>query len=269
MPMEVWTVILVFVLLCGSIFGARLIRPRLPDSHRHHETVESLHLMITMLVTFAAVVLGLLIASASASYSNDVHDRDQYALLLTQLDGCLYDYGPAAADERDLVRDYTATVIATTWPHQKRPAGISYPSLIGMPRVGESTTLTQWLNQLYVDMRHLTPASPFQAGVLDDCLANYQSVMAMRRTVIWDDRPAFSIPFYVILTFWLMVVFTTLGLAAPPNRLSLIGMLLCAGSLSLAVFVISDLDHPYGGGLFTISSDDMRAALAQMMTLRR
>ena len=91
----------------------------------------------------------------------------------------------------------------------------------------------------------------------------------MRRTVIWDDHAAFSLPFYAILTVWLMIVFAILGLATPSNRVSLLGILLSAFSLSLAVFAISDLDHPYDGGLFSISSADMRAALAQMMALGR
>lgn len=269
MPVEIWTALVVFALLCASAAAARDIRPRLPSHHRERETIEGLHLMIGMLVTFAALVLGLLIASASASYTGDVHDRQQYSLQLAQLDRCLNDYGAAAIPQRDLVRDYTASVIASTWPNEERPAGITYPNLTGVPEVGESAMFTGMLNQLYLGIRHLTPANTFEAAVQQDCIGYYNNVMAMRRTVLWDDHASFSLPFYAILTVWLMIVFATLGLATPSNRLSLAGILLSAFSLSLAVFVISDLDHPYGGGLFSISSDDMRAALDQMMALGR
>ena len=269
MPTELWTALVVFALLCVSAAVARQIRPRLPAHHRERETIEALHLMIGMLVTFAALVLGLLIASASASYTGDVHDRQQYALELAQLDRCLNDYGPAATSERDLVREYTASVVASTWPNQPRPAGITYPDLTSVPQVGESAMFTTMLNQLYLGIRHLVPGNAFQAAVQQDCMANYNTVMTMRRTVLWDDHTSFSLPFYAILTTWLMIVFATLGLATPSNRLSLVGILLSAFSLSLAVFVISDLDHPYGGGLFSISSDDMRMALNEMMALGR
>lgn len=267
MPVEIWTAVIVFVLLCVSAGVASAVRPFLPAHHRAHETIEALHLMITMLVTFSALVLGLLIASASDSFKNDQHDRQQYALDLAQLDRCLFDYGPAATPERNLVADYTASVIATTWPDQKRPTGVTYPSLIGMPQVGESVSLTALLNQLELGIRHLTPANAFQAGVLQDCVMDYRTMMTMRRTVIWDDNDSLSFSFYAVLTVWLMIVFAALGLAAPSNRLSQAGILLCAVSLTLAVFMISDLDHPYGGGLFTISSGDMRAALAEMQAL--
>ena len=267
MPIEIWTALIVFALLCASAGGANAIRPYLPEHHRAPETVEALRLMITMLVTFSSLVLGLLIASSSAGFNSDLHDRQQYALDLAQLDRCLFDYGPEAAPERGLMRQYTATVIATTWPNQKRPAGITYPSLIGMPRIGESVSLTVLLNQLELGIRHLTPANAFQSGVLQDCVVNYRTVMTTRRIVIWDDDASLSFFFYAILTIWLMIVFMTLGLAAPNNLMSLAGILLCAFSLSLAVFMISDLDHPYGGGLFTIPSGQMRAALAEMQAL--
>jgi hypothetical protein len=64
--------------------------------------------------------------------------------------------------------------------------------------------------------------------------------------------------------FWLTVIFLALGLAAPHNRLALVGILLCAVSLSSAVFVIADLSRPYRG-LMAISSHDMRVALERMM----
>ncbi len=61
-----------------------------------------------------------------------------------------------------------------------------------------------------------------------------------------------------------MVIFATFGLVAPRNSLSLLGIVLCAISLSTAIFVISELSHPYTG-IFTIPSADMRTALADMM----
>src|SRR6185312_10357025 len=71
-------------------------------------------------------------------------------------------------------------------------------------------------------------------------------------------------PFFWILVFWLTVVFLTLGLAAPLNRIAAIGIVLCALSLTSAIFVITDLSRPYRG-LMIISSDDMREALAHML----
>ena len=67
-----------------------------------------------------------------------------------------------------------------------------------------------------------------------------------------------------MLVFWLVILFASFGLRAPPNLVivSIIG--LCALSVTSAVFVILDMDRAYGG-LFGIPSTAMRNALADMM----
>ena len=73
-----------------------------------------------------------------------------------------------------------------------------------------------------------------------------------------------SAPFYWVLVFWLTILFGSFGLRAPPNTLSIIVIALCAISVTSAIFVILDMDLPYGG-LFGIPSTSMRNALADMM----
>ena len=65
-----------------------------------------------------------------------------------------------------------------------------------------------------------------------------------------------------MLVFWLVILF--LGLSAPPDAMAVIVIALSAVSITRAVFVILDLDLPYGG-LFGIPSASMRNALADMM----
>ncbi len=50
--------------------------------------------MIGMLVTFTALVLGLLTASVKTAFDRAGRDLQDYALELTQLDQCLRNYGP-------------------------------------------------------------------------------------------------------------------------------------------------------------------------------
>jgi hypothetical protein len=71
-----------------------------------------------------------------------------------------------------------------------------------------------------------------------------------------------STPFDVILVIWLMIIFAVFGLVSPRNIVSLIGIVLVSISLSLSMFVISGLSHPY---FIAFPSDDMRAALASMI----
>jgi hypothetical protein len=260
--MEALSALAVFVLLTASALIGRYIRLRLPEDHRKRETIESMQIIIGMLVTFTALVLGLLTASVKTAYDRAGHDLQEYALDLTQLDRCLRNYGPGAEAARDILKGYTAGLIASTWTSEPPPIGVQDLNTSGVPQVGPSGVLGNALNQAYLEIRHLTPTNAFQSGVRDDCLVDFHTVLYGRKTAIEDDRLQISTPFDVILVVWLMIVFAVFGLVSPRNFVSLIGIILVSISLSLAMFVISSLSHPY---FIAFPSDDMRTALASMM----
>jgi hypothetical protein len=58
-------------------------------------------------------------------------------------------------------------------------------------------------------------------------------------------------------------VFGSFGLNAPRNVLSYTTIALGAVSIASAIFVILDLDKPFGG-IFSVSSQPMRDALTQL-----
>jgi hypothetical protein len=152
---EIASGLVVFVLLCASAGLGILIRPRLPEHHRTRETVELTQITIGLLVTFAAVVLGLLTASVKHGYDSAAQDRQHYALQLTMLDQCLRDYGPDAAKIRVDIQSYTAAVIASTWPDEPPPTGVQYPDVTSMPRVGETPILAVLIDR--IGLEHLHP----------------------------------------------------------------------------------------------------------------
>src|SRR5690242_3325266 len=83
---EITSALVVFVvLLVGTAIGW-FVKPLLPEEHRAHETVQLIQLVIGMLVTFAALVLGLLTASAKNSFDTVNNDFRAYASQLIQLD---------------------------------------------------------------------------------------------------------------------------------------------------------------------------------------
>lgn len=260
--MEAFSAFAVFLLLTVSALLGRFIRVRLPEDHRKRETIEAMQIIIGMLVTFTALVLGLLTASVKTAYDHAGHDLQEYALDLTQLDRCLRDYGPEADVARDTIKAYTAALIASTWTSEPAPSGVRYQSLSGASRVGPSRALGDTLNRAYLKIRQLNPANGFQSGVRDDCVTDFRTVLNGRKAAIEDDRLQISTPFDIILVVWLAIIFAVFGLVAPRNIVSLIGIVLCGISLSLALFVIGSLSHPY---FISFPSDDMREALASMM----
>jgi hypothetical protein len=261
---ETTSALVVFVLLLVGTGVGFFGKPYLPEEHRKHETMQLIQLVITMLVTFAALVLGLLTASAKNSFDTVGNGFRAYAAELIQLDTALRQYGPDADHARELLRSYTAAAIASTWPREEPPAG-SYPRMTSdlYHDKLEDVQLGDMLNASYVAVRELKPASSYQQTTLAECLARFERVIEARWILIEEAHSSISKPFLTTLTFWLMVIFLCFGLVAPRNALALVMIMLGAVSIASAVYVIVDLDTPLTGPIVS-SSQPMRDALAHL-----
>ena len=221
-------------------------------------------LAITLLVTFTAIVLGLLTTSVKAGFDNAYNARGDYAGQLAQMDRCLRDYGPETAPIRAQLRSYVGAVIASTWPDEPRPTGVTYPDTSKMPLTGEVPVLADLMNDVGLETRSLQPTDVVHKTLMAACVEQYHDLIQARWKVIEGARGSISTPFYWVLVFWLAILFGTFGLTATPNPMVVTVIALCALSITVSVFVILDMDEPYGG-LFGIPSTSMRNAFADMM----
>jgi len=261
---DLFSTFFLLVLLCVAALFGYWVKSRLPERHRSRDSFELVQLTINLLVTFTAIVLGLLTTSVKNGFDQAYSARGQYAAALAQMDKCLRDYGPETASMREDLRDYVAAVIASTWPDEKPPEGVRYPDTKGMPLTGESHTLGALIDDVGSKLRRLDPADRLHTHLQTVCEQQYSDLVKSRWTVIEQARASFSQPFYWMLVFWLLILFASIGLTAPANPVTVIVIILSAISITAAVFVIQDLDMPYGG-LFGIPSTSMRNALADMM----
>ena len=95
----------IVVLLCSSAGLGIFISPRLPPAQRARETVEMMTFAIGMLVTFAALVLGLIRASVKTGYDDAVHfARNTHCSSQNSTDVCA-NYGPGADAARAYIRE--------------------------------------------------------------------------------------------------------------------------------------------------------------------
>jgi hypothetical protein len=187
-----------------------------------------------------------------------------FAGQLVELDQCLRDYGPETAHMRQQFRGYVAAVLVSTWPDEPPPKGISHPDMSKDPVLGEGVSLTALLNTIRTEFRELSPKNAVQERVLADCAAEFSSFLRSRWDIIEESTNTISLPFYGVLSIWLVILFASFGLIARFNPVSGIIIVLSALSIAVAVGVISDLDQPYGG-LFSIPSTATRNALADMV----
>lgn len=258
-----WAFLLFAALVVSAGIGSYL-RSRLPAPHRSSETIDFLRIVTALLVTFAALVLSLLLASVRSSYDTAYRDRAHYAASLAGLDQCMRDYGPDLFGARAKLREYTAAVIVSTWPGEPLQEHVAIPDIKGIPRLGEAPSLAALMNGIGMDLAALTPSDALHKTLVARCRADFATVMAARWTVIEDVHGSLSPPFAAVLTFWLMLVFLSFGLQAPRNLLAVFVIAIAVVSVTSVTFVILDLDIPYGG-LFGVSSHTMRLALADML----
>ena len=252
-----------FFLLCAAASGGFVVKTWLPERHRSKDSFELVQLSINLLVTFTAIVLGLLTNSVKNGFEAAYTERGAYAASLVQLDHCLRDYGPETAAMQEQMRSYTAAVIATTWPDEPPPKGVKVPVTAGIPLTGESPRLGAILDKVGSELRRLEPTDPLHQRLQTSCLDLFGDMEKSRWRVIEQARASITQPFYWVLILWLVILFASIGLTAPPNPVTVIVVILSVTSIVSAVFVIQDLDMPYGG-LFGIPSTSMRNALADM-----
>lgn len=250
------------LLSASAVFGVKL-RGWLSEEHLSEQTMEALRLVTSLIVTFAALVLSLQLSSVKAGFDKAYRDRSADAAQLAQLDECLRSYGPGADPIRLDLRSYTAAVIASTWPHEPRPAGLAYPDTASMAREGADPALGALIGRIGRAVNGLAGSDTLQANVAAECRAANLQLQQRRWAVIEDVHGPISPLFTSILIFWLMLVFLSFGLQIPRKRLAAIVLAIGIISISTVMFVITDLETHYAG-LFGIPSTAMRDALASM-----
>lgn len=252
----------VLVLLMVSAAFGMFVKAHLAERHRSRETIELVSLVVTMLVTFAALVMGLLTYAVKGGFDRDNADMAAVAAQIVQLDQSLRNYGPGAMAARIALRRYTESVIASTWPNEPPPRVESHPILAQPINPGgmESPMLGIFLNGIGQAIRRFAPEDALHRGLAASCLANFHRLEAARWTLIEDAHPTISVPFYLVLVFWLVVIFVLFGLNAPSNLFVFIIITLSAISIASAMFVILEMDSPFTGYV-VVSSRPMRNAL--------
>jgi hypothetical protein len=261
---ELLTATALFALLLASSAVGLVIQPHLRDRHLSRDSIDAVRLIITMLVTFAALVLGLLTSSVKDTFDRDAQQLRSFGVELIQLDHRLREIGPAAEPARQLLGRYTAAAIASTWSRQEAPLG-DYPHVDTENRPNDigSDVLLAMLHRADTMIRTLPADSEAARSLRDGASAQMSSVLTQRWKLVELAHPSMSWPFMAVLLAWLAVVFLTFGLSSPRNGLVYAMIVLSGFSIASVVYVILDLDTPIGG-FVEISSQPMRDALRQM-----
>jgi hypothetical protein len=237
----------------GVVFGGALLgmtlRALLPEHHLSQDSKDVVKLGMGLIGTIAALVLGLLIASAKSSFDTQRNGLAQLSANLILLDRILAHYGPEAKECREQLRETVAAMLNEIWPEDRTQAGKVEP-----------TTASE---SLYERIQGLAPHTEAQRALQAAALKTGVDVAQARWLLSSQKGSAIPLPFLVVLVFWVALLFASFGLFARPNATVIVALLLCALSVAGAIFLILELDRPFDG-LIQLSSDPLRRALAQL-----
>jgi hypothetical protein len=262
---EIGYAVIALLAMLGCFGAGMLARRVLHERHRSHESIEAIRVVLTLLVTCAALVLGLLISGAKIRFDENGAGARALGIDITELDQQLREYGPQLDPLRaDLIR-YASAAIATTWPSEPPPPG-TYPRQLQSATSGsvESPELGGILSGIDLALRDLDPETRSHRALAASLRARSMALQQQRWDLIAEAAPSLSWPFLAMLIFWLSAIFGLIGFSSPQDRVLLVVTGVAAVSIASAIYLIVDLDTPLTGVL-QISSAPLRDALRHLM----
>lgn len=247
----------VAAIIFGCVFGGSLLgmllRTIVPASHLSQESKDVVKLGTGLIATMAALLLGLLTASAKGSFDAQTNEVKETATNIILLDRALAHYGPDAAVLRAQLQAVVAQKVESIWPTGTAPA--KPLETAGAPNISEG---------IMEQLQALAPKDDAQRKLQAKAM-ELGAAIVRTRWLLFEQAASRSIPmpFLIVVVFWLTVVFTSFGLLGPPNPMVITMLALSALSVSGALFLILEMDRPFEG-LLRISGDPMHYALAHM-----
>jgi hypothetical protein len=239
------------VLACvfgGALFGM-FLSTVLPQHHLSEASKDVVKLVTGLIATLAALVLGLLVASAKNAFDTANEGFRQSAARIILLDRTLAQYGPETKEVREMLRKGFAARIDQLFPKDR-----SQHSALG---AAQGTAAIEAFAQR---LRTLSPQTDAQRALQSRAVEIIDSVAQARWLGIEEEGNTIPTPFLVVLVLWLTVMFASFGLFAPRNAIAVTVLFLGALSLSGAIFLIEELNSPLGE-FISISRAPMDRAL--------
>lgn len=239
-----------FAAIFSGVLIGRFVARRLPGHHLTSETQSVVTVSVAVIGTLSALVLGLMITSASSSFSARADEVRELSLQLIRMDRNLRRYGPEAEDARAKVREWGIAKTQQLFPEKGQTPPSSQATIVMLESVQDAVL-------------GLTPKDERQKYLRTLCITLSSTLIQARWSL--EQRRGHSIPgpFLVLLIFWLAIVFASFGLFAPGNRTALVTLFLCAVAVSGGIVLIEELDNPLSG-FITVPSDSMRKALIEI-----
>jgi hypothetical protein len=231
------------------ISGGALLGMFLPGHRLSTDDKDVVRLGTGLIGTIAALVLGLLIASAKSSYDTQSTQVTQMTSNVVLLDNLLAEYGPETNEVRNLLRSGIVVLADRMWRESS--------SDVAKARPFEVSTVS---DAFFVKLQQLSPQNDSQRSLQARAIQIATDIAQTRLLLFAQTNNSIPMPFLVVLIFWLTIIFGSFGLFAKPNAIVFGSLFVFALSAAGAIYLVLELGQPFSG-LMQISSTPLRNAL--------
>src|SRR6184192_1683950 len=217
------------------ISGGALLGMFLPGHHLSTDDKDVVRLGTGLIGTIAALVLGLLIASAKGSYDTQSTQVTQMTSNVVLLDNILAQYGPETNDVRNLLRRGIVVLADRMWREKSSEVAKANPF--------EASAAS---DAFFAKLQQLSPQNDSQRSLQARAIQIATDIAQTRLLLFAQTNNSIPMPFLVVI-FWLTIIFGTFGLFTKPNAIVFSSLFVFALSAAGAIYLVLELGQPFAG----------------------
>jgi hypothetical protein len=131
------------------------------------------------------------------------------------------------------------------------------------PLLVSDKTSEQLLTELGDSLRALKPTDDARLSAWTDARELYRKAFELRWALVEQAEGSIPTPLLGLVVAWLVLIFGSFGYKAPRNAVVLTSFVLASALISGALYLIVDLDAPFGGPI-QVSSAPLQRVMAEI-----
>ena len=236
--------------LIGAVLGGLRLRRALPEHHLSTESRDTVKLAMGLVATMAALLLGLLVSSAKGNYDTARTQMIQMSAKVAFIDRVLQLYGPEARPVRVQFHHVVNEAVTRIWESDASLADRLAPH-------------TESADALYLAIQHLTPQDDTQRTLKAQAATLAMELAQLRALMFAQSVTSIARQLLLAVASWLVAIFFSFSLLAPRNATATAALLVSALSVAGAIYLLLELDQPFGG-LIRVSSTPILHAVQNL-----
>ena len=225
--------LIAFVVIFGGAVSGVALGRRMPDHALSEDTRDSVALSMAVVGTLSALVLGLLISTASGSFTTRSDAVSALSVDIIRLDRSLARYGSETAEARHDLKAYAQTKVTEL-----------FPTRIGVAATTDDTR--RLLERTEDAILDLHPANDRQSWLKTQALTLETGVANARWLLVQKSGMEMPGAFLALVIFWLAILFASFGVFSPRNKAPIVALFLCSLAVSGGIYMILEMGSAQG-----------------------